>query len=128
MPSVNQDFGQAGERAAAAHLRRAGFTIMARNWRCAHGELDLVAQRGDLVVFVEVKTRRVGPWSPESAITQRKSQHLLASAYAYLDAHTIPVESSWRIDLIAIEVAPSGQIVRLEQIEHVVTGDGALGL
>lgn len=50
--------GRWGEDRAATHYRRLGYEVRDRNWRCVHGEMDLIVQRGDLIVFCEVKTRR----------------------------------------------------------------------
>lgn len=120
MPSARATLGRRGEDAAAAHMARTGYTLIARNWRCAIGEIDLVALMGDQVVFVEVKTRRGGAWSPEESISPRKAGRLRALAYAYLADASLPAERPWRIDVIAVEVDGAGQITRLEQIEYAV--------
>ncbi len=120
MPSAKQGLGRSGEAAAAAYLIRCGYHLEARNWRCPHGELDLVARLDEQIVFVEVKTRRSGPWHPEEAINRAKARRLIALAYAYLEAHGLPPTVAWRIDLIAVEVGVHGELVRLEQIVHAV--------
>ncbi len=58
--------GRLGEDLAAAHLERLGYTVLARNHRTRHGELDIVATDGGTLVFVEVKTRRAGPGAREA--------------------------------------------------------------
>lgn len=120
MPSHRRALGGRGESLAAEHLRAAGYTIIARNWRSRAGELDLVAQHGDEVIFVEVKTRHSGDWSPEEGVGPLKAERLLALAYAYLDAAGLPESTPWRIDVIAVELDRGGRLVRLEQIEHAV--------
>lgn len=120
MPSPRASLGRLGEERAAAHLAAAGYTVIARNWRCALGELDLVARLGDQVVFVEVKTRRHGPWSPEEGVGPAKARRLLALAYAYLEAAGAAADTPWRIDVVAVEVDGAGRVVRLEQIESAV--------
>jgi putative endonuclease len=77
--------GSAGERLAAGWLEARGYRVLARNWRCAYGELDLVAEEQGELVFVEVKTRRgVAYGAPEEAITARKRAHLIAASQCYL--------------------------------------------
>jgi putative endonuclease len=82
--------GARGELAALAHYRRAGYRLVAKNWRCSLGELDLVLSRGRTVVFCEVKTRRnVGMGAPFEAVTWRKQGKLRALAEAFLAASPI---------------------------------------
>lgn len=98
--------GRRGEDLAAAHLERAGFEVLDRNWRCAdgalRGELDIVARRGRMLVVCEVKTRRSGDVDGVlEAVTPRKQQRLrmLAAAYARrLDWRPAAV----RIDVIGV--------------------------
>lgn len=69
--------GQRGEAVAAAYLRRSGMRVVARNWRCRHGELDLVALDADELVAVEVKTRTgLGFGHPAEAVTRAKQARL----------------------------------------------------
>lgn len=122
-PLARRALGQCGEAAAAAYLRRAGWRIIVQNWRCPVGEIDLIAQRGSQLVFVEVRTRRAGTLqgpTPEESITRSKARRLISLAYAYLEAAAIPADAPWRIDLVAVELDYSGRVVRLEQIEHAV--------
>ena len=119
MPSPRGTLGRLGEEYAAAYLRRAGYTLLARNWRCVYGELDLVAQQGDQVVFVEVKTRRAGSGSPEESVGPAKAGRLRALAYAYFAAAG-GEPAAWRIDVIAVELDGAGRVTRLEQIESAV--------
>jgi len=115
--------GRRGEAAAAAHLRRAGYRIVAHNWRCAVGELDLIAYQGDHLVFVEVRTRQagsaVGP-SPEESVGRGKAQRLMSLAYTYIEQAGMSADVPWRIDLIAIEMSADGRLIRLDQIENAV--------
>lgn len=92
-----------GESFAADYLTRKGYSILERNARTAHGEIDLIARHHDVIVFVEVKTRTSRSFGyPEEAITRRKIAHLLASAQAYLQANP-QMDGDWRIDVLAIE-------------------------
>lgn len=116
-----QNLGAFGEAAAAAHLTRQGYTIREHNWRCSAGELDLVVQQGEQVVFVEVRARRGSAYgTPEESVTPAKQHRLVALAYAYLEAHNLPAESDWRIDVIALEIDRAGRVARLNHIVNAV--------
>ena len=98
--------GAAGEQHAAEHLTRAGYRILARNVRAAGVEIDLVAARGDLVVFVEVKTRRgSGFGGALAAVDARKQARLARGAAAWLREHR-PHARRARFDVIAWEWEP----------------------
>jgi putative endonuclease len=80
--------GSRGEDAAAEAYRRRGYRIVARNWRCRLGEIDLVVERGGMLVFCEVKSRRgVGFGGGYEAVTRRKQAKLRALAEAFLQTH-----------------------------------------
>lgn len=121
MPSDRRRaLGTFGEAAAAAHLTRRGMPIVARNWRCNIGEIDLVAREGGQLVFVEVRSRRAGPVAPEETIGPAKARRLAALAQAYLQAADLPEQTPWRIDLIAVVVDAAGRLSRLSHIESAI--------
>ena len=106
MDAQHLALGAEGEARAAEHLRRRGYRIVARNVRADGVEIDLIARRGSLIVFVEVKTRRsqsLGP--PEQAVDARKRARLVRGAAAWLHAHR-----GWarcvRFDVIVCEPDP----------------------
>lgn len=68
----HNDFGKWGEDVAAGYLLQQGFEILARNWRHEHKEVDIIAQRENILYFIEVKTRHGEEWKAESAITSKK--------------------------------------------------------
>jgi putative endonuclease len=115
--------GNFGEAAAAAYLSRQGYTLLARQWRCAAGEIDLVAQQDDTLVFVEVRTRRGDTRGiPEESVNATKRARLITLAYTYLTEHALDETQPWRIDVIAIEVDGSGRISRLEHLPNAIEG------
>lgn len=80
--------GARGEDAAAETYRSRGYRIVARNWRCRLGEIDLVVERAGVLVFCEVKSRRGGAFgSGYEAVSWRKRAKLRALAEAFLQAH-----------------------------------------
>jgi len=100
----NQRIGKWGEDAAAAHLARLGYEIVARNARTPYGEIDIVARQGDVTLFVEVKTRTSSKLGlPEESISARKREHMLAAAEYYAAENEI---DHWQIDVIAVEGKP----------------------
>ncbi len=102
MTKRHQDTGSWGESLAAAHLRQQGYSILETNWHCPRGELDIIAQDGETLVFVEVKTRRAGGIEAAfMSVTPRKRERLIASIYSYIDEQQLE-DPLWRIDLIAI--------------------------
>ena len=99
--------GAWGEDCAAAYLRRHGYRILARNYSCRFGEIDIIAADRHYVVFVEVKLRREGGLTrPEEAMTPAKGRALLRAANCYIE--TCGVMLDCQIDLIAVEYAPDG--------------------
>jgi putative endonuclease len=94
--------GAAGEDRAAEHLARAGYRIAARNVRAGGVEIDLVATRGDLVVFVEVKTRLTRAHPALESVDARKQARLARGAAAWLREHR-PHARRARFDVIACE-------------------------
>ena len=104
--------GAAGEACAALHLRRRGFRILARNLRSGGVEIDMIAARGALVIFVEVKTRRSRRAGlPEEAVDARKQKRLVAGAAAWLREHP-GVAARIRFDVITCEANGDDFLVR----------------
>lgn len=98
-----QRFGASAEAAVAAHLEALGWRVLARNWRSRAGELDIVAEDGRCVVFVEVKARssRAGGL-PEEAVDARKRARVARAAAAWLAASGLR-ERPCRFDVAAVE-------------------------
>jgi putative endonuclease len=103
-------------------LQAAGYEIVARNYRCASGEIDLIARHHAEWVFVEVRARRGRLFgTPEESITPRKRQHLIAAAQNYLQEYQLD-SVPWRIDFVAVELSPRGELLRVSIIENAVQG------
>jgi putative endonuclease len=115
--------GRWGEALAERFLIGRGDAVLARNWRPpwpARGELDLVLQRGDVIVFVEVRARHgLAFGAPEETVTPRKRARLIEAAQAYLDAHNLSA-LAWQIDFVAIEFDARNRVTRLAVIEHAI--------
>jgi len=105
--------GRRGESAAEAVLLARGYRILARNYRCPLGELDLVASEGGAVVFIEVKTRRgARAGSGAEAISGRKRRRLMLLARYYLAAHGLEGRPC-RFDVVSLSVVPGRARVRV---------------
>ena len=105
-----QRLGAAGEAEAEKTLVGAGFTILARRFRCRAGEIDLVALDGRVVVFVEVKTRRgTGYGRPAEAVTARKRDHMVRAARVFL-AGLGPSPPPCRFDVVEVLPAEDGTL------------------
>lgn len=120
MTSSRRDLGDFGERVAKAHLEAKGYTILATNFRTRECQVDIVAQLGDTVAFVEVKTRRGDAMgSALEAIDGRQAERLLLAADLFAqDRADLP--EGRRIDLIAIDLDRSGRVVSVQHIENAV--------
>lgn len=121
MMDARRQLGIDGERAAEAHLRGRGYTILERNFRCPLGEVDLVALHRRRVVFVEVKTRRSGRATPLDAVGGHKQRQIRRTAEWYLRARGL-AERDVRFDVVA--VWRDGDQVRCEVLEDAFDGDG----
>jgi putative endonuclease len=118
-----KELGARGESLAVEKLKTEGYHIRDRNWRIIEGELDIVAEDGDTIVFVEVKARTSRRFGlPEEALTKKKRQRLIKAALTYLDTHQI-FEANWRFDFIAIEWSSRGDLRRIEHFVDVIQAD-----
>ncbi|MBX6362240.1 MAG: YraN family protein [Gemmatimonadetes bacterium] len=117
------DFGRLGEALAAAHLEARGWTILARNFRLGRNEVDLVARRGRVVAFIEVKSRS-GPGfgHPLDAITRSKRREIERVARAWVARHGRPGDV-YRFDAVAV-VARAGRPQELVHVEDAWRADG----
>jgi len=111
--SLQQENGRWGEDLAVDYLVRNGIQILHRNWRYKHAEIDIIGKDGDVLVFIEVKTRAYTSFGrPEEMVDERKRQLLIhaASFYSMKMAHDWEI----RFDIIGIV----GQPGRVEEIQH----------
>ena len=115
MTKERQAVGAYGERMAAQYLEAAGLVVLARNWRCGEGEVDLILLDGDDVVFCEVKTRRGGLFgTPAEAIGFSKVRRLRRVAARWLAQSPLHPREV-RFDVVSVLPQPRGASV----IEHV---------
>lgn len=112
----SQALGRWGEELAAAFLRERGFRITAARWSCRFGEVDLIAEDGRFLCFVEVKLRKNGSFgTPGEFVDRRKQEKLRTAALLYLSEH--PTSLQPRFDVIEI-YAPQGQNTQTPELYH----------
>jgi putative endonuclease len=115
MTMARQAVGAYGERCAVQHLVATGLRVVARNWRCAHGEVDIIAWDGDALVFCEVKTRRGARFgSPGEAVVPAKARRLRRLAGQWLEDTGIHADEV-RFDVVSVLVPRRGAA----QVEHI---------
>ena len=116
-----RDIGALGEKIAAEYLTGLGYMIRERNFRSREGEIDIIAEKDDFLVFIEVRTRTGNSYgTPEESVTTQKKERLIALAEAYIENRD-DLPSSWRIDVVAIELGPKRKVARLEIIENAIS-------
>ncbi|MET8753486.1 YraN family protein [Streptomyces sp. NPDC004667] len=113
---ARQALGRYGEDLAVRRLTESGMTVIARNWRCRAGEVDIIARDGDALVLCEVKTRRQGVFEhPMAAVRAAKAERLRRLAGRWLADHGGPPPGGVRIDLVGVLLPRRGA----PQVEHV---------
>ena len=106
MPSRRDLLGGAGERAAWNAYRARGYRLVARNWRCRLGELDLIVAKGRTIVFCEVKTRvSAALGGPHESVTAAKQRKIRALAEAFI-AQSRPDADRYRFDVASVIAQP----------------------
>lgn len=110
MSRYRKEAGKQGEEKAAGILMNKGFNIRTVNWRSPLGEIDIIAEKGDLIVFAEVKTRYGMDYGAAAeAVNKKKQQHIARTAAAYIKAEGLRGRS-YRFDVLS---------VMPEEIEHI---------
>jgi putative endonuclease len=111
-------FGNKGEALAAEFLIKKNYKVLDKQYRSPFGEIDLVCQYGEEVVFVEVKTRRSKKFGhPEESITKNKIRHIDQTAQYYLQEKHL-TDREWRVDVISIEIIDGKtEILHFESID-----------
>ena len=105
---------------ACDFLGKNGYNILETNYRCSEGEIDIIAEQEETLVFVEVRTKRSEQFgSPEESITPAKMERLRAVA-AHYGQNREGLPASWRIDVVAIQLDRNGRASRIELIENAV--------
>ncbi|KAA8784611.1 putative endonuclease [Paenibacillus sp. 4624] len=116
---TRQQKGKIGEEEACRWLKEQDYCILQRNWRCRSGEVDIIAAREELLIFVEVRSRssHSGFGTPQESVDQRKMQQVRSTAAVYMQMtgeHTRQI----RFDVIAVMMNHDGEILSINHLEN----------
>ena len=107
---ANKELGEWGEQIAVDYLNNHSVKIVGRNIRTNYGEIDILGQKDDVIIFFEVKTRRTENFgNPEDAVNYIKQEHMKNSALEFIQSNQ-DMEMDWRIDVIAIYVGKKNKL------------------
>ncbi|WP_434751700.1 YraN family protein [Paenibacillus amylolyticus] len=116
---TRQQKGRIGEDEACRWLKEQDYCIVQRNWRCRSGEVDIIASRGELLIFVEVRSRssysRFG--TPQESVDQRKIQQVRSTAAIYIQMNEEHARQI-RFDVIAVMINHVGEISSVNHVEN----------
>jgi len=122
----NSVVGQIGEELASKYLSDLDFTILDRNYRCLHGEIDIIAIKNKVLHFIEVKTRKTTHYGhPVEAYTLSKQKKIVKTAWTYLDGKFLSVKSqpAFQFDLITLLLNDVNEATEIRYYEHAITMD-----
>lgn len=123
MPVNTKLLGRWGEDAAAEHLKKKGYKIIGRNFSCRMGEVDIIAEKGRYIAFVEVKTRKNDAFATAAEfVTLAKQRRLITAAELWLGQN--PTRKQPRFDVVEV-YAPQGVLTAKPDIRHL---EDAFGL
>lgn len=119
---TTKEIGDKGEKAAAKMLKKKGYKIVSQNFSSAHGEIDIIAESKDFLVFVEVKTRQDSEINfenyglPGEAVNKKKQQHIIYTANIFLN--TYHTDKAMRFDVIEVFLSNKLRINHIEDAFH----------
>ncbi len=124
MPTPRTKLGDWGEELAVRFLEERGYKVISTKYRCAYGEVDIVAMDGEELVFVEVRTRSPGNFgTPEESVSAHKLRRLMATCQDYLQKSGQEAVN-WRVDLISVRLekgrSRTPKVERIDHLSHVL--------
>ncbi len=120
--NARKNLGDFGESTAAKFLKDKAYEIVATNYRCRYGEIDIVARDNNQIVFVEVRTKKGRSFgTPEESVGSIKQSRMVSAAQTYLQDKGFE-NSDWRIDVVAIEVNSRDKVQRIDVLKNAVVG------
>ncbi len=127
MITFRRELGNLGERLACEYLEKQGYEIVARNYQKKCGEIDLIAKKNKIIIFIEVKTRSKNKnWEcglPEEAVNFSKQRKIIRTARSYLFENHYSGKTDWQIDIIAIWLDWETRRASLNHIKNAVVYD-----
>jgi len=120
MRGYRQKIGTWGEKLAEEYLISKGYQVLDRNYRTPYGEIDIIACKAGVVIFVEVKTRSTTAFGlPEGGVNYKKQAHLVDSAHYYIQEHP-QLQNGWQVDVIAVQGKPGDKSTELTHFENAI--------
>ena len=117
--STTREAGDRGEAMAAEYLRENGYELLASQFRCRFGEIDLIAEKDGMLLFVEVKLRTNLQYGmPREYVTAKKQEKLRAAALLYLSMHGLDVPTRFDVAEVYTDAHHSARSTRIEYIEN----------
>jgi len=114
MKNSKRALGIRGEDLAVRYLKKKGYKIIERNYRCQWGEIDLIAHHKGTLIFVEIKSRSSSGFGlPQDAVDRFKQEKLIQAAKAYMAEHYVYETIPARFDVVAVRLTPSGPEMEL---------------
>jgi len=111
--------GDWGERIAKNYLLKQGYQILATNYKTKLGELDIIAEEGDILAFVEVKTRSSRSFGlPQESVNFKKQNKIIRVALQYIKDHKF--QGTWRVDVVAIVMDKNRRVESIDLIRNAV--------
>ena len=114
MEDTRKALGFKGEELAVQYLKKKGYKVIERNYRCQWGEIDLIARDKETLIFVEIKSRSSSGFGlPQDAVDRFKQEKLIQVAKAYMAEHRLQETIPARFDVVAVQFTPSGPDIEL---------------
>ncbi len=111
--------GKGGEDRTAAFLRKRGWTVIKRNYQCRFGEIDIIAENAEYIIFVEVKTRNENSlFSPAEAVTPTKQQRIMLTAQDFLSKYESELQPRFDVAEVIVKHTATGDVYSLNYIEN----------
>ena len=123
MPSQKRKFGDLGEKIAERYLQEKGYKVIEKNYLKPWGEIDLVAKKGGVLIFCEVKTRdskNVEHFLAESSVNRLKIKKLQKICETYLSERRYPYDQEWQIDVLAVLIDKERKKANIKHFENAV--------
>lgn len=124
MTKERKNFGQIGENLASRYLESRGYEIVDRNYRKPWGEIDIIAFKDDVCVFVEVKANSKqfkGDFDPELRVDERKLSKIIKTAELYMADDLNKSNYEWRVDIVSVTLLESENKVKIRHFKNVTS-------
>ena len=124
MTEARKALGKKGENAARQHLERSGVRIIAANYTCAAGEIDLVGREQEVLLFIEVKTRASGAFGPPELAVHRRKQRQIVRAAQWFLAERRTTDVACRFDVVAVMFMSDAEHPRVHWVRDAFPAEG----